>query len=542
MRRKPTFGLRDIPDDWEIRLHESFVDSLDKLNRPWAHDGSGKKRGDAVYWYLSTLRRTTKVKMTPEELEYYYASYRFSERLWGWKRRPRDKGGLKFGIFIKKDMIPILREGIDITDSEVEKVITGMKISSGSDRVLSFPRLPITANKYWAWIMGLFYASGSGRFRDPATSKRMKRVGLELAMKVHNPVIEYAKDIGEEVGVKFKLYERKSDLLVKPGKTKGMRTGRLRRIGLGWPEYLVLKKFGMSYYMDNPGLTARYWKPVIPDWVKEDDDCMLMFIEGLLNGGYGVSSISLVGSKKRNLALAIYMRISGLPEEYVKEFATTLHEWLVAQGTGAKIRKFKGGYAALRGKAVYEVGMMRWDALWFIVGNMNIIRPDLRSRLLARIRASEDPVFNEAMLHLRSPHNVILGMILEEPRTTDDVDWALQVKREGVVDALRSLQMRGMIVRVGNVYHLDLSEFEEREIRRREGMIETLSKRAYRYSNRLLYRCTHCQRVYVKERTVCGKCDQEVQPVERQRILQSLHARRTHTLRRLRKLRGKNNG
>ncbi|MBU0777550.1 hypothetical protein KKH23_09000 [Patescibacteria group bacterium] len=537
---KPLFSLSDIPEDWEIRLDDSFVLMLDKLNRPWAFDGSGKRRGDAVYWYRSTIRNATRKKMTEKELEYYYASYRFSERLWGWKRRPRDKGGVKNGLFIKKEMIAVLREGIDISDSELEKAITGIKVSSSSERILGFPRLPIEANRYWAWIMGLFYSSGSGRFRKP--SRRMKREGLELAMKVHNPVIEYAEEIGEQIGITFKLYDREADKMPSSGKSKGLRTGRLRHVGLGWPEYVVLEKFGLSIERDNPGLTIRYWKPKIPEWVKQDDECMLMFIEGMLNGGYGVSALLFAGTAKRNLAVSLMLRIAGHPKEYIKNFATAIQEWFISQELHAGLREFREGYVFLRGKACYEVSLTSWDALYYILGNMNIVRPDLRARLLLRVKASEDPVFNEAILQLRSPHNLILGMISEKPRTLNEIDWSLQIKREGVIDSLRGLQMRGMIKKVRKTYHLDLSVFLEREIRRKEDFMETISNRVLRYSSRLLYRCIECGRVYMNERDVCGRCGSSVQPVARKQILQSLHQRRTRTHRRLRKLRGEKNG
>jgi len=532
---KPTFGLADIPEQWEIRLHDGLIEQLDKLNRPWAHDGSGRRHGDTVYWYRSTLRKRTLDRMTEKEKEYFYASYRISERLWGTPKRK----GKTFGPFIRKDMIPIIRVGVDISDSELERAITGIKVSSSSDRILNCERLPITANKYWAWFMGLYYSSGSIRFRDPATSTRATNESIEMAFKLHNPVLELGQEYAKEIGINFRYFDRIQDRITTSGKTKGMRTSRLSRAGLGWPEYRILEKFGMSnhYRTDHPKITARYWKPIIPEWIKQDDECMTMFIAGLLNGGYGVSSISRAGAQKRNLALSVCLRITGLPEEYIKKFAEELYNWLIAQELRPSFRQMFSGYASkLRGKYVYEASLNNWDSIWFLLTKMTIARPDLRARLMAKVQASQDPFFNEAMIQLRSPHNVILSMLAEGPMTVDELDWSLQVKREGIVDVLKSLQMRGLVTKRRNRYSYDSIKFQEFELRRKENRIEILAKRALRYATRLLYKCSQCGKVYVIGREICGMCGSTVIPVPRLSVLQSIHQQRSHALLRYRKL------
>ena len=532
---KPSFGLADIPEQWEIRLHDRLIEQLDRLNRPWAHDGSGRRHGDTVYWYRSTLRKRTLDRMTKEQKEYFYASYRLSERLWGTPKRK----GKTFGPFIRKNMIPIIRKGVDISDPELERAVTGIKVSPSSDRILNCERLPIVANKYWAWFMGLYYSSGSIRFRDPATSTRATSESIEMPFKLHNPVLELGQEYAEEIGIYFRYFDRVQDRVIKPGKTKGMRTGRLSRAGLGWPEYRILEKFGMSNYykVDQPKVTARYWKQVIPEWIKQDDECMTMFVAGLLNGSYGVSSISRAGARKKNLALSVCLRITGLPEEYIKKFAEDLRDWFITQELRPSFRQMHSGYASkLRGKYIYEVSLNNWDSVWFLLTEMTIVRPDLRARLMAKVQASQDPFFNEAMIQLRSPHNVVLSMLTEGPMTANELDWSLQVKREGIIDVLRSLQMRGLIVKRKDAYHYDSSKFQELELRRKEGYIETLSKRALRYSTRLLYKCAECGKVYVTDREACGMCGGILEPTPRITVLQSIHQQRSHALLRYRKL------
>ena len=543
---KPTFGLADLPKDWEIQLSDELVEQLDKLNRPWAHDGSGRTRGDTVFWYRSTLRPRTKNRMTPEELDNYYACYRFSERLWGWQRRPKYHGtGPVHGCFIQLDQIPILRQGVDISDSEIERAIRAVKVSPSSDRILK-TTLPITADKYWAWFIGFYYSSAAIRFRDPRTSQRAKTESIEMSFRALNPVLELAQEYAEKIGVTFRIFNRVGDHIVKQGTTKGIGTGRRIRAGFGWVEYKILEKFGMSTHfkedkpeMNGKKMVSRFWKPEIPEWILEDEDCMTMFIEGLVNGRYGVSALSKPGGT--NLMVSVMFRITGMPPEYPKKFAESIRDWFHGQGLTTSFRLFKSGYAAQRGKTVYEVQLNTWDSLWWLMDNVTIAKTDLRARLLARIKAAEDPVFNEAMIQLQSPHNVILSLLAETPMTADEIDWSLQIKREGIIDVLRSLQMKGLITKRKDVYSYNPKKFEKIDMKRKENTVETLANRANRYATRLLHRCTNCKKVYLREREICGRCGDRVESAERKHIMQSVHSQRSHTLRRLKKLKESEN-
>lgn len=535
---KPIFGLADIPDDWEIRFDDDFVEELDKLNRPWRYD-SNMKQGVTRYWYVGSLRKRTLDKMSAEEKKQHKRELRFYERMWGWKTTPKYKGRDKRGIWIVKDTLDILRQGIDIEDSELEKVIMGFRFGMATRLRAIQIGLPIVADKWWAWVLGFYYATASMNFRSAESHKRARREQMYMHFRAHNPVCELAQEIGRKIGLDFYNVDRIIDRREQKRKTKGLRTRPKPRIGLGWPGYLVLKKFGLSTFFreDHPKVTSRYWKPVIPDWVLGDDECMLKFIEGSVNGIYGMSAISRSGKYKQNVSLAIYIRITGTPEEYIKKFTVAIRDWLAEQGLVTSFRKFTAGYAVSRGKFTYEITLSNMKAIYWFLDNLEIVRPDLRARLFARIEARDDAVFHEALKQIRSPYNVILGMLLESPRTMEDVYWSLQMRRGAVTDALVVLQKKGLVERRGNNYYYAPEEFIERTIKQKGEFVEILSKRVYRYSTRLLYRCTECFRVYVRQRKVCGRCAGPVDPIERSRILQSLHSRRAHAKRKIQQIR-----
>jgi len=42
--------LNDIPDSYDLRLSDEFVNALDRINRPWLYDGKGKRGRYTKIW------------------------------------------------------------------------------------------------------------------------------------------------------------------------------------------------------------------------------------------------------------------------------------------------------------------------------------------------------------------------------------------------------------------------------------------------------------------------------------------------------------
>ena len=159
----PTFGLADIPEDWEIELHEDLVTQLDKYNRPWLYDGSGKKWGRTVYYPANS---SAGKKIDPDRVN---DPYKFYRRLWGYHRY---KKGYDNGAWIRKYQLHHITDHFNISNEELEKNIIGLRRGQKGKDVnsLKFPRLPITVDANWAKMFGLYYGAGSVRKRVRKTN------------------------------------------------------------------------------------------------------------------------------------------------------------------------------------------------------------------------------------------------------------------------------------------------------------------------------------------------------------------------------------
>lgn len=540
----PTFRLADIPDDWEIRLREDFVDELDRLNRPWRYT-PGMKQGFAPYWRISTVRGSTRDKLSPEEAQQYKEHLLFSERMWTFRRKRHSKGGKKYGIFILKSQIKTLREGINIEDSELEKVIIGFRPGIANvDRSITIPRLPITANRWWAWLLGFYLSTGTIRFRDATKRKRMKRDGCVVRLRAMEPVIPMVERALLEVGIKPFISDLATQKISTAKNPRALRTKRLRNFRLGWSFFIVMKKFGLPTEFigaelpeERKKIISRTWKPKIPNWIKDDDDYMQAFFEGYVNGGN--SSVALTRPRARTtnrraaLGAMFYLRPKGFYKEDVRQFAEDMKAWIEKHGIHAGFREFKYGYTHGVKHTCYEISIGNQEGLLWLMNSFDIQRPDIRAKLFARLKSYGDPVVRWALQKMRSPDNAVFGMLLEEPLTGDELEGRLQMQRVGIIPCLVALQRKGLIVRRGARYFYDPEEYVKITISKDAERMEILNAKAYKYSERLLHRCSECGRVFVNKRDTCGKCGGEVTPVDRMKVLASIHIRRWKTRLRL---------
>lgn len=120
----PTFGLKDIPEDFDIELDADFVQFLDRVNRPWKYDPDGtfhpKRRHNphesAVFWeagwYSDKRPRMRKLRTAG-----YFRRNHFYEKLWGYHRY-HDAHVARYGYIIWYD---IASTGMIATDVLVEK-------------------------------------------------------------------------------------------------------------------------------------------------------------------------------------------------------------------------------------------------------------------------------------------------------------------------------------------------------------------------------------------------------------------------------------
>lgn len=521
----PMFRLSDVPDDWEIELDDYFVTALDKVNRPWYYI-EGKKKGANKIW-------PSNWKTVKDHNGQLFKLYR---RLWGWHRYAK---GRDSGAWIGKRQIPDLMILDCLTEEDIENAVIGIRKGPDSKRTNSLrSRLPIKPDKWWARLFGHYFSSGrvKPRFRQG------RYVEVVFKLRGHEDVLpmlmETLDNIGDQAGVS--AYDADRYALKRKGRFNGVRRSKVlgttsqRTINVGRPVWLVMQKFGLSVDfledLERKGRTSSAnISPRIPQWISDDDEFMHSFIEGYINGSKGQSMMH-PAPRKHFLSCQVLIKAIGRPSESVQRFIATITDWFTGKGVTWYLREEPWWDDARRPNARYALHLMSHEALTFLVENFEIRRPDLRARLLLARDASIDPVLYEVLLSLRTPDNVILGIIYEQPRTREELSTIIQIREDRLTAGLIALQKRGIIERRGAHYAYEPTEFVNRFIRDRKNKAWMLTDKMNRYSVRLLNQCQQCSRIYINAKEECGLCGGEITPVPRNGIMKALSKQRVWEL------------
>jgi len=523
----PSFGLGDIPDDWEIELSQQFVDELDRMNRPWKwkngkYDPAKRPGHKCVIWPAgewSRKRDPDYNKRTPAFLR----KHAFYARLWGYHRwhdphvsrygynKPCDTGN-----WIRKSQIPVLREGVNISDIALEKVITGFRkgIFSNNVRVMK-GRLPIRGSKWWAWLLGFYFRVGTVYHRERYYSTK----GVNIKLRVHEDVVPLLREVITNVGGKFVLANAQKTHTKLP-KDLGLGTTARRTVNLGWPEYIVLVKMGLPTdytHEETRKSGSRAVKPKIPEWVKNNDEFMRSFVEGYVNGGVQ-STIAHDGKGRPVPHLFIFIRNNGRSEQYVARFVSDIKDWFDRKGVTSYCRKVET--YKIEGRVMYEVSFQSLKSHRFFLENFEIRLTSLRARLLICEEAERNQLVYEILRELNAPDDVILGMLFEKPQSQSDLEARLQMRKQGITRSLETLQGKGIIVKSGNTFFYAPAIFKERWLKREERVGAALVKQAGRVSASLLFQCEKCGSVDTRQTCFCGG---SMKPISRASVLRTLN-------------------
>lgn len=545
------FSLADIPDDWWVRLNDQFVDELDRLNRPYKY-GLATKR-IARYWEAGELHRRVTDKMSPEEKAGYKRRHSFFEKLWG-RHRYKDyhfdkddpRRYVNTGSWIEKKELSVLKEGIEIDDVNLNKAITGFRVAKFSDNVreMQFKQLPIIADENWAWLFGIYFGAGTMYHYVGRKGPHSRKGGFDsiyIRIRVPDPVIPKFLEVSAILGlhaVKYQMQEYSGDGQRKIKGTGKVGVGRREYIVFGWPEYVVLKKFGLpTEYLDEVQnkkdyqLTSSGYKPKIPDWILENEGHMKRFIEGYMCTGKCVSSLKRTPQQSSNRKMpSIEVKIQGIgyPESYIKTFMQQIHLWFARNGV------LPGGFREAeptgKDRSMFTIGFHELDALRWLKGNMRLDQPALRARIYARLEAAEDPVVYEALRRYGNPENVILGCLLEQPMSAKDIEYDLRMYDHAAEDGLDNLVTYGLAKLEGDLYFYEPSRFIETTIMEYKELAEEKRQRMESYSEQLLYQCGTCREVYIRKTEICDLCGEDVHPRFRRSVLRRLNTQAKYDL------------
>ncbi len=556
----PTFGLDDIPEGWWIELNPHFVDQLDAINRPWPHfkGGFGTKRGrgrdnKAQYWEAGYLHKRTRDRMTPEDLAGFKRRHSFFEKLWG-RHRYKDyhfaeddpRRYVNSGAWVVKTDVDVIREGIIIEDSEMERAVIGFRVGKFSNNVreIKISRLPIIANGWWAWLMGFCFGAGNAMksFQVGPRTRPGGWTSMYIKLRANDEVIPRLLEVAKHTGIKAIVYFRYGPKYRGTGKGKGKAGmgihGTRETIVLGWPEYYVLKKFGLPTAWEEwkdrgkIRMPSTGYKPVIPGWIKEDDGFMQLFIEGFLATAKVQSSLTPTMDRTERLTprLAVGISLMGMPEIHIKQFLTDIYFWFAKHGHIGLLRRDTTYKARDPNRVKYILLFTDLNAFKFMLGRFNIYKSDLRGRLFARLEAEEDQILYEALRTLRTPDNVILGLLLEQPLTEREIQEDLFMNPKGVEPSLTNLMDMGLIAKRGEHYTYYPEIFAERTAKKYEQTAQDYLEKMIIYLDKLLFQCSQCNQVYIKEIVECNYCSGAVKSVPRQAIVGRIGRKRMYDM------------
>ena len=553
----PSFGLADIPETWQIELNSNFVDQLDAVNRPWPHEkgGYGSKKGrgrrndyKARYWEAGYLHKRTRDRMTPEDLAGFKRRHSFFEKLWG-RHRYKDyhyavddpRRYVDTGSWIMKTDVDVIREGIIIEDSEMERAITGFRVGKFSDNVreVKIPRLPIVADGWWAWLMGFYF--GAGNCQTAIINGPNTRPGgwtaRYIRLRANDEVIPRLLEVAKHTGIKAMVYAMQGPKY--RGKGKRAITGTRENIVLGWPEYYILRKFGLPTAWEewdgrrDVQMSSASYKPVIPGWIKGDDEIMRLFIEGFMATAKVSSALGPTDSPTTERPiprLAIIPSFMGMPDADVKRFMTDIHLWFGKHGFLGYLRKDEEYKVIHPDKVRYYLHYTSLGFFKFLLSHFNIYKSEFRARLFARTEAENDQILYEALRTLRAPDNVILGLLLEQPLTEGDIEDLLLMKPDGIEPSLKKLMDMGLAVKQGEYYSYYPAVFAERTAEKYDQSAQDYLEKMTVYLDRLLFQCPQCKQVYINETTECNYCSGEVTPVQRHGIVGRMNRKRMYDM------------
>lgn len=541
MTTVPEFTLADIPDGWWIKLNDAFVNELDQLNRPYKYDLSRKRI--ARHWEAGELHKRTLDKMTEEEVDGYKRRHSLFEKLWGrhrWKdyhyAKDDPRRYVDTGSWIEKSDISVLREGIEIDDANLNKAITGFRVGKFSDNVreVKVKQLPIIANKEWAWLFGFYFGAGNMFYmeREGPHSKKGGYNSIYIRIRVQDPLIPRFLSNSNSIGLHAVNYQVTEKFR---GSGKGnIGVGIRDQIVFGWPEYVILKKFGLPddvFEVDDRKellLAASGYKPVIPSWILNNDNYMQQFIDGYMSTGKCQTSLQVASQITKRSIPVLEVRILGIgyTEKHIKTFMQQMHLWFTRQGVIPGLNKAE---STGKNRFNYNLIITKLDDIKFIKENFNL-QPQHKARIYVRLEADEDPVIYEAIRSYGNPENIILGSILEQPMTVEDITYDLRMYKNKAEDSLNNLVEYGLAKKEGEVYRYDPAEFAARTIQKYKHLSEEKRQRMAEYSDQLLYQCGSCREVYIKPTESCELCYDEVHPVFRKNVLRRLNSKARYDL------------
>jgi len=336
---------------------------------------------------------------------------------------------------------------------ELERDIISARAGYSNKTEVIFPQgFPLKPTEDHAWLLGLFFSSGGLHNRSRGRSRYP--IGRAIRFSVSDPMIEKLIEIGKRIGDVPHIYDPNT----------GVRDGLPRRTGIGNKRRRsatfhtvtveVLVKFGLPTYSipikeeygwDNKRGRVYSLRNIglkLPEWITENERFMHAFVEGYING-QKTASWAYSKSQRNNRVVEshVQIRAAGMEENQTLNFLRKITDFLRKLGIDGKIRPLC--YPNTRLTCWYAYEIWKLDSLVKLFDSFEILKPDLRARLF--LVKHRNPLILKIQQELDNLSNVILGLILEKPRTFMEIMNLLRLSEKQTEKVLQNLLKNGIL-------------------------------------------------------------------------------------------------
>lgn len=402
---------------------------------------------------------------------------------------------------------------LGLSESQLEKhVLRIYSGRSGQSKILS-SGLPLRANGSFAFLMGLFYASGGIG-------------GGTLHFAVDRQVGEYLR------------YELSNELHEIPEfVSQGRKPHGSMSLTYGLTMLSVLRKFGLK--VAGPvQLGKGKWVPSrsitlgIPRWIRREPSLMHRFVEGYINGLKTSCELKgIIDRSPRNVTEGKLRRVPhpttvgkisanfcSYNRRELLAFIRPFVAHLQSLGVTGWLRRARTDH---RKMLHYQYSFHTLPQMKNFQENFLMLRPTIRLKLLLRL--TEDPVIKKVTQRIRGLDGFVLGSLLEGPKTSEQLARACprrpynMTQTQLLQPSLDRLSRMGVISIIGKKWRYQPRRFALALARGYMADFEARSAKIRKLNTSpKLYLCRACGTV--GERARCDLCGRQREPCGRNQL------------------------
>lgn len=351
-------------------------------------------------------------------------------------------------VFIRSDDLSRIQKVFELSLEEIEQHVIAVRVCTTTSSEIPL-RFPIIADERWAFLLGLWFASGglTTRYRGEAEEFNVRytvdSVVFEEKMKPILEQIVYLPTLSEP------SYVAHGGHKLDKNKRQGVGSCPKKFLVLRRPIREILEKFGMSTSypkLAQPRKTqcARKINFVVPPWIKVSASFSHYFVEGYING----SPIgSVFNSRRKFLNRSVEIRFGAEKKKEVEEFRRFFKETLTREGIDGYLHTLRKVTSPLcwRGLLIHNSRMLK-----LLFEKYDIRKPELRSRLV--LNYFMNPLLYEACRELTASENLVLGGLIEKAMTSIELAERFRINHEIIIQSLRKLESRRLVTQRGELF------------------------------------------------------------------------------------------